>query len=354
MNYLIRLLTSLVLLLTISCSNDTENDVKEEVKEEFYLGADVSWITEMEHQGHKFYNSKGFAADGIALLKSYGINAIRLRVWVDPSDHGGWCSKEDVLAKALRAKMLNMDVMIDFHYSDWWADPSKQDIPNEWKGHSYEMLKDDVTRHTTDVLTLLKKNGITPRWVQVGNETSNGMLWPVGQADKNPTQYAGLFMAGYKAVKNVFPDTKVIVHLDSGHNKDLYNWNLDILKNNGAKWDIIGMSVYPYWAKLPADEVISRSINNINHLANKYHCDIMVVETGMECADNNGNLAPNSVLKESHRQLSTLINECKTNTQGHCKGIFYWEPECRPSTYRLGAFTEDGKATVIMDAFKTR
>lgn len=348
------LLASCLLLISSSCSSNSDEDVKDNVvTDKFYLGADVSWITEMEHTGHKFSNTDGMVCDGFALIKSYGINAVRLRVWVDPSEHGSWCSKEDVLEKALRAKRLGMDVMIDFHYSDWWADPGKQNIPKAWEGHSYEMLKKDVAEHTAEVLRLLKDNGITPQWVQVGNETSNGLLWPQGQAERHPKQYAGLFMAGYNAVKKVFPDTKVIVHLDSGHDEGLYNWNLDILKDNGARWDIIGMSVYPYWSKLPADMVISRSISNIKHLAYKYGCSVMVVETGMECADDKGLLADESVLTESRRQLSRLINECMNNTDGQCKGVFYWEPECRPGMYRLGAFTEDGRPTIIMDAFKS-
>ena len=352
-NIIISLLTSLITVLMLSCGSNSDNILGDgEVTDDFCLGADVSWITEMEHGGHKFYNPKGFASDGIALIKSYGIGAVRLRVWADPSEHGGWCSKEDVLEKALRAKHLDMDVMIDFHYSDWWADPAKQNIPKAWDGHSYELLKKDVARHTSEVLTLLKKNGITPRWVQVGNETSNGMLFPMGQADRHPEQYAGLFKAGYDAAKKVFPDTKVIVHLDRGHDAGLYDWNLDILKNNGASWDIIGMSVYPFWSGLSADDAISRSISNINRISAKYNCDVMVVETGMECADSNGNLASKSVLAESRRQLSLLISECRYGTNNHCKGVFYWEPECRPGMYRLGAFTKDGRPTIIMDAFK--
>ena len=93
-------------------------------------------------------------------------------------------------------------------------------------------------------------------------------------------------------------------------------------------------------------------IANINSVARKYNCDVMVVETGMECADDKGNLASASVLAEGKRQLARVLKECKENTGGRCKGVFYWEPECRPNQYRLGAFTEDGRPTVIMDAFK--
>jgi arabinogalactan endo-1,4-beta-galactosidase len=134
---------------------------------------------------------------------------------------------------------------------------------------------------------------------------------------------------------------------------------LDILKNNGAKWDMIGMSLYPYWTMqntdfsyTTADAVIADCIANIKKVCTKYNCDVMIVETGMECADDNGKLANSAILAEGKRQLARILKECKENTAGHCKGVFYWEPECKPSQYHLGAFTEDGRPTVIMDAFK--
>ncbi len=344
------------------CSDDSTSPTPEPTPEEpvsdFAKGADIGWCTEYESKGYNFYNAQGEKRECTALMKELGLDAIRIRVWVDPSAHDNWCNKEDFLVKAKRAHALGMDIMVNFHYSDWWADPGKQNIPAAWKSHTYEEMKTDVARHTIEVLQLLKDNQITPKWVQVGNETSNGFLWDMGQADKNPKQYAGLFAAGYDAVKKVFAEAIVIVHLDNGFDNGLYNWNLDILKSNGAKWDMIGMSLYPYWAMQntnfsykTADAVIDDCISNIKKVAYKYNCDVMVVETGMECADNNGKLPAASVLAEGKRQLARILKECKEKTNGHCKGVFYWEPECKPSQYRLGAFTEEGRPTVIMDAF---
>ena len=371
-----------VMMWTTSCSSSTskeevsgkEEENTEEVVE-FYKGADISWATEMVSKGHKFYNANGQERECTALMKEYGMNAIRLRVWVDPSAHDNWCNKEDVLVKAKRAKALGMEVMIDFHYSDWWADPAKQNIPASWKGHSYEEMKKDLANHTKEVLQLMKDNGITPKWVQVGNETTNGMLWSVktneqgweikdengntvitesmGHATRNPEQYAGFFAAGYDAVKEIFPDAIVIVHLDNGFDADLYDWNLGILKSNGAKFDMIGMSLYPYWAESfhnkTADQTIAGCMANIKRVSAKYGCDVMIVETGMLCADEQGKLASTSVLEEGYHQLARIIKESK---EIGCKGVFYWEPECKPSQYKLGAFTEDGRPTRIMDAFK--
>ena len=365
-------------LAFMGCSSSSIKEEEQQPTEEvidFYKGADISWVTELESKGQKFYNSQGQERECTALMKEYGMNAIRLRVWVDPSKHDNWCNKEDLLVKAKRAKALGMEVMVDFHYSDWWADPAKQNIPASWKGHGYEEMKKDLANHTKAVLQLLKDNNIVPKWVQVGNETTNGMLWSVktneqgweikdehgntiitesmGHATRNPEQYAGFFKAGYEAVKEIFPNTTVIVHLDNGFDEALYNWNLDILKNNNAKFDMIGMSLYPYWAESyhnkTAEETISGCITNIQKVKAKYGCDVMIVETGMLCADEQGKLINASVLEEGYQQLLRIIKESK---EVGCKGVFYWEPECKPSQYKLGAFTEDGRPTRIMDAFK--
>ncbi len=323
----------------------------------FALGADISWVTEMEQKGDKFYTSDGVETDCFLLMKQLGINAVRLRVWVDPSGHGGWCDKQDMLVKARRAAALGMDVMVDFHYSDWWADPSHQTTPEAWKDYTYEEMKQAVKDHTAEVLNLLRDGGITPKWVQVGNETSNGFMWDTGRLPDNPAQYAGLFAAGYDAVKEVFPNAIVIVHLDNGYDPALYEWNLGILRDGGAKWDMVGMSLYPYWAKLndeslTADRTITSCIANIKKVSREFGCDVIIAETGMECADDHGALACDSVLEEGKKQLSRIIRECRENTGGRCKGVFYWEPECKPGQYRLGAFDAGGRPTVIMDAFK--
>ncbi len=325
--------------------------------DDFAKGADISWVTEMEQKGDKFYNAAGEETDCFVLMKQLGLNAVRLRVWVDPKEHDNWCDKYDLLAKAQRSAALGMDIMVDFHYSDWWADPSHQTVPAAWKDYDYEEMKQAVAAHTKDVLQLLRDNGIVPKWVQVGNETSNGFIWDMGEAKKHPEQYAGLFAAGYNAVKEIFPDAAVIVHLDNGFDENLYDWNLSALQAGGAKWDIVGMSLYPYWAwagdnSRTADATIDDCIANIKKVSGRYGCDVIIAETGMECADDNGELANDSILNEGKRQLARIIKECRDNTGGRCKGVFYWEPECKPEQYRLGAFTGDGKPTVIMDAYK--
>lgn len=354
------------MLFIVSCGQETPEP-------EFWLGADIGWCTEYEAKGYKFYNKAGEQRECTALMKELGLNAVRHRVWVDPSKHGNWCGKEDLLVKCKRAKDLDMEILLDFHYSDWWADPAKQNIPESWRGHSYEQMKEDLKSHTADVLQMLKDNGIEPKWIQVGNETRNGFLWTVKSNDRgwpeldengntviiesmghvvhNPEQYAGFFAAGYDACKSVFPEAIVMVHLDNGFDKDLYDFNLGVLKENGAKWDMIGMSLYPYWAldggfRTDEDQTIADCIENIRYVSEKFGCDVMIVETGFYVDESDP-----ARLEKGRQQLARVIRESICNTGGRCKGVFYWEPECRPSQYKLGAFTEDGRPTVIMDAF---
>lgn len=351
------------------------------VMSDFVKGADIGWVTEMEAGGHKFYGKDGKEADCFQVMKDFGMNAIRLRVWVDPAAHGNWCNTTDLVNKAKRAVALGMDVMVDFHYSDWWADPGQQHKPSAWKGLNLNDLKGAITTHTKDVLNALKTAGVTPRWVQVGNEIRPGMLWDENASlsgasynvracdvkDSNtsstevkyPENWANLaafINVGYEAVKAVFDQAIVIVHLDNGYDNGTFTWFFDELKKNGGKWDMIGMSLYPYWTMMEkkdytADQIITLCIDNIKSVSQRYDCDVMIVETGMECADENGKLASESVLNEGKRQLASIIKQSRDNTNGRCKGVLYWEPECKPSQYRLGAFTEEGHPTVIMDAF---
>ena len=145
----------------------------------FVKGADVGFLAGQEKHGVKFHDRNGKERECLELLKNdYQMSAIRMRVWVNP--RGGMNDKHELLAMAKRAKALGMDLMVDFHYSDSWADPAKQPIPEAWKDHNYKQMKKDLSEHTIDVLSLLKANGIEPRWVQVGNETANGLLWPMG------------------------------------------------------------------------------------------------------------------------------------------------------------------------------
>jgi arabinogalactan endo-1,4-beta-galactosidase len=306
----------------------------------FVKGADVSWITEMEANGIKFYNSAGTQQEGMALLQSLGMNTIRLRVWVNPSN--SYNASADVVAKAVRAKNLGLRVMIDFHYSDTWADPGNQTTPAAWASQDINGLKTSVASHTTAVLTALRDNGVTPEWVQIGNETNDGMLWPLGKASTNMANFAALINAGYDAAKAVFANIKVVVHLSNGYDNSLYRWLFDGLKNNGGKYDVIGMSLYPTastWATYN-----SQCLVNMNDMVARYGKEVMVVEVGM----------PWDGAADCKSFISDLITKMQTVSNSKGLGVMYWEPLAYNSWkgYTLGAFDNSGKPTIALAAFQ--
>lgn len=323
------------------CSDKSSNSVPETF---FAKGADVGWLTQMEAAGIKFYNNSGTEQDCIQILKDKGINSIRLRAWVHPSD--GWNNTVDVVAKAKRAKELGLKIMIDFHYSDSWADPGKQPKPAAWANLSFDLMKTAMRDYTKGVMDTLKQNDITPDWVQVGNETNDGMLWEDGRASAHMSNFADLVKAGYSAVKEVSPSTKVIVHLSNGYDNNLFRWMFDGLKTNGVSYDIIGMSLYPSYA--PQGIANWASVNeqclaNMNDMMGRYDKPVMIVEVGM----------PANQPDICKAFLSDIISKTKSVAGGYGLGVFYWEPECYNNWqgYGLGAFDNSGKPTAALDAF---
>lgn len=306
----------------------------------FARGADVGWLTQMEQSGVKFYNAQGRQTECMTLMRELGMNSIRLRVWVNPAD--SWCNADDLLIKAFRAKQLGFRLMVDFHYSDVWADPGAQNKPAAWSTFSLSELETAVSVHTRQILEMLKAHDIEPEWVQVGNETGNGMLWNEGKASENMAQYAQLHQAGYLAVKEVFPSAKVIVHLQEGNKNSLFRWLFDGIKGHGAQWDVIGMSLYPTVENYT--ETSADMVANMNDMISRYQCEVMVCETGM----------PWDSADESLDYLTKLMADCKAIPNNKCLGVFYWEPQAYNgwNGYTLGAFDASGRPTKALDAFK--
>jgi arabinogalactan endo-1,4-beta-galactosidase len=306
----------------------------------FAKGADISWLTQMESTGIKFYTTAGTQQECMGLLKSLGMNTLRLRVWVNPAL--GYNNATDVLAKAIRAKNIGLRIMIDFHYSDTWADPGSQIKPAAWVGQTITNLKTSLATHTNDVLTLLKNNGIEPEWVQVGNETDDGMLWPEGKASINMANFSQLINAGYDASKAVFPNAKVIVHISNGWNNVLFRWIFDGLKTNGAKYDVIGMSLYPTTTTWVANN--NQCLANMNDMISRYNKEVMIVEVGMSWSN----------AADCNAFLTDIILKTKSIANNKGLGVLYWEPQAYNSWqgYSLGAFDNAGKPTVALNAFQ--
>ena len=333
-----------MLFLVFSCSKSgSQTPVNKAytppvVSTNFLKGADISWVTQMEANGYKFYDKNGAQQDLFSLMKTLGFNSIRLRAWVNPSD--GWCNTADVLAKAIRAKNAGLKIMIDFHYSDTWADPGKQSKPAAWTILAFPDLVATLNTYTVSVLNTLKNNGITPDWVQVGNETNDGMLWEDGRASTNMANFAALVKAGYNAVKSVNASTKVIVHISNGYDNTLFRWIFDGLKANGVQWDIIGMSLYPSTTNYTTLD--AQCLTNINDMVARYNTPCMVVEVGMQATDPT----------DTRDFLTDIITKVNSVSNNNGLGVFYWEPESYNwNSYNLGAFDSSNKPTIALDAF---
>lgn len=341
-----KIFSSIVILTAFAFSCSIPNKTVEKPKEVFFAkGADVGWLPQMEATGYQFYDTDGSKKDCLQLLKDRGMNTIRLRVWVNPSDDkaSGHCSAAETVAMAVRAHKMGMRIMIDFHYSDSWADPGKQNKPLAWKSHTFSELLNDVYFHTEDVLKALKTAGVTPEWVQVGNEIPGGMLWPEGSTD-NFNQLAQLLNKGYDATKAVDKNIKVIVHLDEGNNSKKFRWFFDNATANNVKYDVIGLSYYPFWIKSDYKENIADLANNLIDMSTRYDKEVMIVEVGgIDTQEQN-----------THDMLVAVLKAVKAVPNNKGLGVIYWEPEGAKSWshYELSAWRSDGKPSMALDAFK--
>jgi len=302
----------------------------------FVFGADVSGLSLAEKNSEQFLNSNGVKQDFLAILKDKGMNAIRMRVWVSPQDN--FCNKSDVQRLCARAKKQGLSVMIDFHYSDYWANGGNQYKPSSWASHSVAQLEKDVYNHTFDVLNTLKNAGVDVRWAQIGNEVENGLLWGEGRYDQHFDQFVGFINSAYKAVKAVNPDIQAVLHIGNGVGIGQMVTCFDSLQNAGAQWDVIGLSAFSKWSTFQTDEFIRKTADEIATLKERYGKPVMVVETGYE---NNRPLEANNYLCDMISQLMEV----------GCAGLFYWAPEATRD-YEMGAWNPISRTpSVALDAF---
>ncbi len=317
----------------------------------FAYGADLGWMTQLEDRGFKWINEKGKNVSCLEAVKEKGTDSVRFRIFVDPPKEGyveekdgtmvmlGYCDAVSVSEAALRAKKAGMRIMLDFHYSDEFADPKKQYIPKAWAGLSHEELCKKVEEHTENVLIIMKDLDIYPEWVQVGNEINPGMMHPMGDLEQHPAQLVDYINSGYLTVKRIFPECKVVLHLASGQHPA---WVMPFLENffdNGGMTDILGFSDYPYWCdmvnKENPEEKVDSSINNwtncIAMYRERFHKPVMITEIG----------GPEYEAKETRQLIGNTIRMLKKVPDNEGLGIFYWEPEvCSevlPDAYPLGA-----------------
>jgi beta-galactosidase len=287
------------------------------------LGADISFLPELEAKGMKF-SDKGVEKDAIEILKSHGFNYVRLRIFHDPANDSGYspgkgfCDLENTKKMAKRVKAAGMKLLLDFHYSDTWADPGKQYKPAAWRGLEFTGLKKAVYDYTKKVMQELKDQGTTPDMVQVGNEINHGVIWPEGNVH-NLDSLAHLLNAGTAAVKAVDPSVVMMLHVALGGQHDESAFFIDNMVARGVHFDVIGESYYPKWHGTLEDLEA-----NLDKLATRYNKDVIVVEY--------------SARKQEVNKIAFEV------ANGRGKGTCIWEPL---STWEK-VFDEKGKSNALL------
>lgn len=318
-------------------SSQLDNPVKITDTSSVARGVDLSSLEAVEDYGGKFYDFDGTEKDPILILKENGVTFIRLRIFNNPTmsfDSGDYCNVEHTLKIAQRIKDAGLKLYLDFHYSDFWADPEKQYKPAEWENLSDDELVQAVYDYTYNTLMEFKKADIYPSIVQIGNEIGNGMLWDTGTIDNFP-MLVKLLNSGIKAVRDTQPEnsnTKIMIHLQDGCNKDLYKWFFDNCIANGLEdFDIIGISYYSYF-----HGSLEQLEDNITNLKNSYNKEIMIAETAFPYTnadmDNYTNSASSyntgntgyTVSVEGQKNAIKDIIEMSAKTD--CIAVCYWEP----------------------------
>jgi arabinogalactan endo-1,4-beta-galactosidase len=276
----------------------------------------------------KFHDKSGEQKDAIAILKENGFNYIRLRIFNHPevakgySPGKGFCDLQHTMQMAKRIKAAGLKFLLDFHYSDTWADPQRQDVPAAWSTLDFPTLKDSLFNYTKTVMQSLKNQGTVPDMVQVGNEINHGMVWPYGEIN-NLDSLANLIYAGVKAVKAVNPATKIMIHIALGGQNEEAHFFLDNIQKRNVLFDVIGLSYYPKWHGTLKDLK-----GNMNDLAATYKKYVMVAE---------------------YSQLKQQVNDIAFSVPGNrALGTFIWEPL---STWE-SVFDKNGKANAFLDVYR--
>lgn len=296
------------------------------------LGADISSLKKSEDLGGVYKETDGTLADALQILKNHGLNYARLRIWVNPAD--GYHNKEKILIMAQRLKNQNIKLLVDFHYSDNWADPGKQFKPAAWKAYDLEQLKQAVYDHTFDVCNSLVAQGTPPDMVQVGNEINSGMLWPDGRTFDPPNwdNLAQLLIAGYNAVKACSPETLVMLHIAEGGDNELARWWFDNITRRNVPFDVIGISYYPYW-----HGSLTELQGNLNDISARYDKDVIVVETAYAFTNQDNDNYPNIVDDKlatpnypltpdgQRAMLRDVMAVVRAVNNGRGLGVFYWD-----------------------------
>ena len=315
------------------------------------LGIDVStYLEELEH-GAKFYDGER-EIDPLDAFYANGVDFMRIRVWNDPKSEtgepylAGNCDIDTYVKLAKLAKSKGYRILMDLHYSDFWADPGKQFIPKAWREYDIDKMTDAVYEFTRYCLTVAKREDVSPELIQVGNEITNGMLWPLGKLENddgvrgNYDNFCKLARAGCRACREVTPDAKIVLHLERSNDKEVYQEFYSNMESYGIDYDIIGASYYPYWHGTPEE-----LFDNLR-ACRKFGKDIMIMEMGYGFTSEAYSLGGEEkrlVIDSERAYVPGVSEKYPLTPNGQAEfvrdllasakandicGIFYWEPLC--------------------------
>jgi len=292
-------------------------------------GADLSTLQRSLDLGATYYDAAGRAGDPLDILRAAGVNYVRLRVWNNPPS--GYNTKAAVLAFARRVKAKGLNLMVDLHYSDTWADPGRQTKPAAWAGHGIAQLQRDVYDFTSDVCTSLRAQGTAPDSVQIGNEINVGMLWDDGKVVNNDfTNLSLLLKAGYNAVKACNGGTQVIIHTADADSDAHARWFYDGIRAKGVTWDITGLSYYCMW-----HGTLSTMAGVVSDMRSRYGRPVVVVETAYPFTAADADSQPNVISGAEPctgfpatwaGQAAEFAAVQNAARGAGAVGVFYWEP----------------------------
>ncbi len=316
---------------------------------DYAIGADLSFLRQAEQQGTAF-KEDGQTRPGLEICKDHGYNWIRLRLFHTPTRLPN--NLEYTIALAQDAKKLGFKFLLNYHYSDTWADPGKQFIPKAWEGKSHEELVTAVFEYTRDTIAAFRDANAMPDMVQVGNEISNGMLWPDGKLPGNWDNLAELLHAGIEGVeegRGEAPRPLIMIHIDKGGNQKATKWFFDKWHSYGIDYDVIGQSYYPWWHGSLLD-----LRENLVFMADEYKKDIVLVEVAYNWrpAEYRKKPAPFPESPEGQRQFLDEVHRLVLATpDNRGKGIFWWEPAVQGGLRSRGFFDDDGNALPVITVF---
>jgi arabinogalactan endo-1,4-beta-galactosidase len=316
---------------------------------DYAIGADLSFLKQAEDRG-KAFKDMGSAKPGLQIFKDHGYNWIRLRLFHTPTDLPN--NLEYTIALAQNAKKLGYRFLLDYHYSDTWADPGKQFLPKAWEGMSHAQLVKAVFEYTKQTMAAFHEAGVPPDMVQIGNEVFNGMLWPDGRLPSNWDNFADLVKAGIAGVGAGSGDLRrprIMIHIDRGGDRVRTKYFFDKFNSYRIDYDVIGQSYYPWW-----QGSLNDLRENMVFMALEYKKDIIVVEAAYNWmpAEYTARSGPFPETPDGQKQFLDEVNRVVQETpNGLGRGVFWWEPAVTGPLVSRGFFDATGNALPVLTTF---